>query len=179
MLVVDVISRVHLSQVPVGVRQVPLALAVAGVVAGHGGRNSAELRQDAALHVAGVKIAADAQSLNHKLTSSFTFGGFIQGVIDRVVVVVHVIGIDTELTREILAVQNLVVISWIGQHPGEVAESERRIQVDGRGRSWRGSGSRRGLRIGRVGRRRWSGVGRRSRRRSCTTGRRRRSRLST
>jgi hypothetical protein len=111
LMMIELTAGPHLGQVPVSVRKVPLALAVTGVVARHGCRDGAELRQDAALHVTGVKVSTDVQSLDHKFAGSLAFGGFIQSVIYRVLIVLDVIGVHSEFTRKILPIQDLVVVA--------------------------------------------------------------------
>ena len=56
-------------------------------MAAAGNWDRAKLGQDAALHVAGVEIAAGSQSLDYELTSSLALSGAAQTVIDGMPVI--------------------------------------------------------------------------------------------
>src|SRR5579864_5832951 len=143
MLYIYVVASPALGDVPIGVLKLPLALAVAGVIARGSRGDRADLCQESALHIPGVKVAADVQILNHKFAGPDAFRRSRKRVVDRVGIVVYIVGVHAKFTREILSIQNRVVVARIAVQPGEVPVCERGIQVDRRG--WR-SGSWRGLR---------------------------------
>ncbi len=94
-----------------------------------------------------MEVAADSQLLHLELVAPAAFRGAGKGVIDRVIEIEDVAGIDPELAGEDFRVERRFLGAAVAVEPGEVGEGE----------GLRGAGGRR--RFGILGRRRNGGRG--------------------
>jgi len=131
---IHVITGIAFRDIPVGIRKLPLSYRGARIVTGHGGCRGADLGQESHLHVIPVEVSTYVQLLERYFTGALTFRRTAQSVIDRVIVVVDIVGIHPNFRREVLSVENRIVVARNRVHPGKIAVGERGLIVDRSGR---------------------------------------------
>src|ERR1035438_8445858 len=150
---IEVIPAVCFRHVLISTLEIPLANSAdisretaagcrTGVVARRGGGKQSVHKQDSAAHVIPMEIASYAGLLNLNLTRAERLGGSDDGVVARLVVVFHIVGVEANFRSEEFRIEHCVMVAGRTVEPGKVTVCKRSESVYARRT---GVGSRKGF----------------------------------
>src|SRR5580698_6397598 len=126
MHLVPVVPAPCFRDIPIGIGKVPLATAVAGVVAWYRGGKLAEHGEEPTANIVNTDISAEAQLLDLELLGTELLGGPTHGVVFGMVEVKDVVDVRAELRHKVFRCHGRVYDAAICIQPRPVAFAERR-----------------------------------------------------